>query len=75
MRLQCLVCKRQFEPSERFVKLTAYCKHEGSTSQGVSMAICRKHLSEEIADALLLTTAGWSDHTNQVFAEKHTFED
>lgn len=75
MRLQCLVCKRQFEPSERFATLTAQVSHEGSTGQGVSLAICRKHLSEEIIDALLLNTSGWSDHTNQVYAEHKVFGD
>ena len=75
MRLQCLVCKHQFVPSERFVQLTAWVKHENSTGQGVSLAVCAKHLSEEMIDALLLHTAGWTDHTHQVYAELRAFED
>ncbi len=75
MRLQCLVCKRQFEPSERFVQLTSMVSHEHSTGQGISLAVCSKHLSEEMTDALLLNTSGWSDHTNQVYAEHKVFGD
>lgn len=75
MRLNCLVCKHQFEPSERFVTLTGQVKHENSTGQGVMLAICTKHLSEEITDALLLHTSGWSDHTHQIYAEHCVFGD
>ncbi len=80
MRLQCLVCKHQFEPSERFVELTGHVKHENGIQQGVCLAICRKHLSEEVIDALLFTTAAgmtfqWSNHTHQVYAEHRVFGD
>lgn len=75
MRLQCLVCKHQFEPSERFVSLTGQVKSSNGVGQGISLAICRQHLAEEITDALLLSTAGWSDHTHQVFAEHKVFGD
>ncbi len=75
MRLQCLVCKRQFESSERFVTLTAQIKHKDGIGQGVSLAICTKHLSEEVTDALLLNTSAYPDHTNQVYAEHKVFGD
>ena len=61
------------ESSERFVQLTSWVNHEHSTGQGISLAVCTKHLSEEITDALLLNTSGWSDHTHQVYAEHNVF--
>lgn len=75
MRLQCLICKHQFEPSERFVTLTGQVKSEHGTGQGISLAVCVKHLSEEITDALLLNASAWADHTNQVYVEKRVFGD
>ena len=76
MRLNCLICKREFKPSERFVQLTGQVVgHSGGIGQGVSLAVCAKHLSGEIIRALLLDTAGWSDHTHQVYAEKKVFDD
>ena len=77
MRLQCLVCKRPFEPSERFVRLTGMVSHEHSTGQGVSLAVCAKHLSQEIIDALLLNTSSWNDDASQVqvYAEHKVFGD
>lgn len=72
MRLQCLVCKRQFEPSERFVTLTAQVKYENGIGQGVSLPICNKHLSEKVTDALLLNASSWSNYTHQAYAE-HIF--
>ena len=75
MRLKCLVCKHEFEPSERYVVLQAWVKHTGGSGQGVQLAVCAKHLSEEMTDALLLNTSAWSDHTHQVYAEYKVFGD
>ena len=75
MKLKCLVCGHGFEPSERFVVLESQVKHENSIGQGVCLAVCAKHLSPEMTEALLLHTAGWSDHTHQVYAERRIFKD
>ncbi len=70
MRLKCLVCGHEFESAERYVVLQSWVKHAGGSGQGVQLAICAKHLSEEVTDALLLNTSAWSDHTHQVYAEQ-----
>lgn len=75
MRLQCLVCKHQFERPDRFVILAARMFHESGIVQGVSLAICTKHLAPEITDALLLHTIIWSDHGKQAYAEHKVFGD
>ena len=75
MRLQCLVCKRHFERSEKFVTLTSLVNNSQVIGKGVSLSVCAKHLSGEITDALLLNTPGWSDHNNQVYAERRVFGD
>ena len=75
MRLKCLVCKHEFETSERFVVLQAWVKHTQGSGQGIQLAVCQKHLSQEITEALLLHTSGWTAHTNQVYAEHLVFGD
>ena len=75
MRLKCLVCKHEFESSERYVVLQAWVKHDNGSGQGVSLAVCAKHLSPEMTDVLLLNRMGWCDHTHQVHAEREVFRD
>jgi len=73
MRLTCLICKHDFEAGERFIVLESCCKYKNSTKTGVRLAICAKHMSQEITDALLINTPGFSSHENQVWAEKRIY--
>ena len=76
MRLQCCVCKRHFDHSERFVELTSWVKHsQGGVAKGISLAVCKYHLPVEMVELLLLHTDGFSGESLQNSAERWAFNE
>ena len=74
MRLQCCVCKRHFNHSERFVELTSWVNNSQVVGKGISLAVCKYHLPVEMVELLLLNTNAFSGESLQNSAERWAFE-